>query len=374
MSDTPSLIITASGEADRLARVKAFCQQFIAPICDRPRVLFGRNVYAKALIERLPIAAVVDDFTDATHFEGVPVVRSNAIPAKALVLALSGGRPLTVARALDALGVEHIDYFAFERHSGWPCHPIVFNEGFQDDFLRHEAAYQQVAQRLADTESRETFRKLLSFRLKADLALMSGFSYREPEQYFEPFLALRPQGEVFYDVGCFDGFTSREFIRHCPQYAAVHAFEPEKDNQDKCAQNFAGLKHVHLHGYGLSDRAARLNMASAGSGSALCEDGGLSIQVQKLDDVATDWAPPTFLKMDIEGAELMALEGARQTITRHRPTLAIAVYHQQPGMAPMREVPQLVLGMRDDYKLYLRHYTESIYETVMFFVPKDARP
>lgn len=365
---TPDLIIQAPGESERLAHAQAFCKAFTNTNSTRPRVLFGRNVYAQDLIRKFAIHAVVDDFCSESHFDGVPIIRSDRIPADAMVLALSGGRPLTVKDRLDQLGLDHLDYFAFEKHSGLILRPIVFNEGFSEDFERNRARYEWVAGLLADDISRDSFRKLISFRHKADLELLRGFKHRELEQYFEPFLTLQPQGEVFYDVGCFDGYTSSEFVRHCPDYRAVHAFEPEAGNIQVCESRLGVLPRIDVHRFGLSDAPAELQMSAAGSGSAVNATGAQTIRVKTLDSLAL--VPPTFLKMDIEGAEMAALRGARSTIANAKPKLAIAVYHYSIGTMPFWQVPELVLSIYPDYEIRLRHYTESIYETVMFFLPK----
>ncbi len=73
--------------------------------------------------------------------------------------------------------------------------------------------------------------------------------------------------------------------------------------------------------------------------------------------------------MDIEGAEYDALRGAEQTISEHHPRLAISVYHR---VDDLRRIPELVLSYRSDYDLFLRHYTEGVTETVMFFIPRKS--
>ena len=70
--------------------------------------------------------------------------------------------------------------------------------------------------------------------------------------------------------------------------------------------------------------------------------------------------------MDIEGSELDAIEGAKNLISLNHPRLAICVYH---NAGDFWKIPQRILSIRSDYRIYLRHYTESIYETVMFFIP-----
>ncbi len=79
-------------------------------------------------------------------------------------------------------------------------------------------------------------------------------------------------------------------------------------------------------------------------------------------------AAPTFVKMDIEGAELDALQGARETITRHAPVLAICLYHRPDHLW---EVPLYLKGLRPDYRLYLRRYGEDCWEQVLYAVPAD---
>jgi hypothetical protein len=109
-----------------------------------------------------------------------------------------------------------------------------------------------------------------------------------------------------------------------------------------------------------------LKLDVQGSGSRVSENGTVTINVDKLDTLLSD--APTFIKMDIEGEEIAAIEGARNTILTHRPRLAIGAYHK-PG--DFWKIPKLIFSIRNDYEIYMRHYTECIYETVMFFVPKS---
>ncbi len=72
--------------------------------------------------------------------------------------------------------------------------------------------------------------------------------------------------------------------------------------------------------------------------------------------------------MDIEGYEQKAIEGAKKIIRTYHPRLAISVYHQKNDFW---KIPELILNIRTDYDIYLRHYTEGISETIMFFIPSS---
>jgi len=64
----------------------------------------------------------------------------------------------------------------------------------------------------------------------------------------------------------------------------------------------------------------------------------------------------------VEGCEKDAILGAKKTIQEHRPMLAIAVYHRPEDLW---EIPQ-ILSTLQDYKFYLRHYTQFYHETVLY--------
>jgi FkbM family methyltransferase len=76
----------------------------------------------------------------------------------------------------------------------------------------------------------------------------------------------------------------------------------------------------------------------------------------------------SFIKMDIEGAESAALEGAIESIRRFRPKLAIAIYH---SMEDFVNIPKWIVGLNLDYELFIGHYTIHTEETICFAKPKS---
>lgn len=88
------------------------------------------------------------------------------------------------------------------------------------------------------------------------------------------------------------------------------------------------------------------------------------IEVFKLDDLLADESP-SFIKMDIEGAESEALLGAEQIIKKYHPKLAISVYHKPEDIF---RIPELILNYHKNYKFYLRHYSYTNSETILYAI------
>ena len=62
--------------------------------------------------------------------------------------------------------------------------------------------------------------------------------------------------------------------------------------------------------------------------------------------------PVTMIKMDIEGSELKALEGAEKIIKKYSPKLYVCAYHRNEDMFAL---PMKILELNSNYKLFFRH-------------------
>lgn len=346
------------------AKAQEFCNKFVH-LQDQPKYLFGRNVYANDIVEHINIDGFIDDFSSELNYMGIPIIQLKDVPKNALVLVLSGGSTQSALQRVRSYDLECLDYFSFFRYSGLNLKEVVFNEGFQDEFTKNRSKFEKIYELLSDEISKEQFYRLVNFKVSYNLDFLNGFKYLEDKQYFEDFLALCPSGETFVDVGGFDGFTSEEFIKLCPNYTSVHFFEPDHNNIEKAKNRLKEYKNIHFYELGLSNQKAVLHFDCEGSTSKIVESGDITIHVDRLDDLVQE--PITFIKMDIEGAEQQAIEGAADIIRQYHPKLAISVYHQA---GDFWKIPEQIFEIRQDYSIYLRHYTESIYETVMFFIPK----
>lgn len=112
---------------------------------------------------------------------------------------------------------------------------------------------------------------------------------------------------------------------------------------------------------GLSDREAEYLFHRAKDSSCFTESGEEIVRVTAIDEIIKE--PVTFLKLDIEGAELSAIKGAEKTIRRDKPKCAVSIYHKPEDIW---EIPALLLEYNPDYRLFIRHYTLLQYETVLY--------
>jgi len=131
-----------------------------------------------------------------------------------------------------------------------------------------------------------------------------------------------------------------------------------------CKNNMKNYNNVKVINKGLWHKKETLKFCNNSSASYINSSGEEIIEVVSLDEELKDEKEPvTFIKMDIEGAELNALKGAEQTIKKYKPKLAICIYHKSEDVW---EIPSLLLEFVPDYKFYIRHYDFSSSETVLY--------
>jgi FkbM family methyltransferase len=175
--------------------------------------------------------------------------------------------------------------------------------------------------------------------------------------------------EVFVDAGCFDGLTTRQFFEWCGGKGYSYCFEPDGKNIVRINENLKGYGNYEIIGKALYSRNATLAINARGNFATSVSEaregqGAPTIEAVALDDVLKG-KMVTYIKMDIEGSELSALHGAEDIIREQKPKLAVSIYHK---LEDIWTIPKLVLELNPEYRLYLRHYSFSYYDTVLYAV------
>lgn len=225
-----------------------------------------------------------------------------------------------------------------------------------------------------DDASRAEYVSQVRFRLTADF---DGLAHpvKHP-QYFPDDLYAWRDDEWVVDGGAFDGDSIRVLWRlHGDRFAHLLALEPDPANFARLESTVAGLPplaraKVECRLLALASSPGTLHLAAGGTASsatsATPHEGSIAVPAEPLDRLLGD-AAPTFIKLDIEGAEPDALAGAREAIRRHAPVVAVCVYHRQDHLWT---IPLMLREMRDDYAFFLRPHNEEGWDLVCYAVPR----
>ena len=151
---------------------------------------------------------------------------------------------------------------------------------------------------------------------------------------------LLREGDVFYDIGANAGYFTLIGARLVGSRGAVVAFEPVSTNVETLrrhlvwnrVRNATVVAAAVANADGEVDFIASRNSEMGHLANAMSDDaaGGRATRVPSvtIDALVADGRipPPDVLKLDVEGAELMVLEGSRETLRRYRPRVLVELH------------------------------------------------
>ncbi len=218
---------------------------------------------------------------------------------------------------------------------------------------------------LADQPSRDVLASIVKARVEGDSGFHRISRYGE---YQHPVVQAEP-GDVVIDAGAYDGDMTEVFSRRVGRRGRVVALEPDPKNYVALADVARNLRNVVPLCVGAWDKNEVLTFKSgANASSMIADDGDTSIAVTSIDDVVETHRLKTvdLIKMDIEGGEAKAIEGAARTIKRHRPKMQISIYHK---FHDIYSLPELLRPMLPNYRFYLGHHSYYQMETDLYAIP-----
>jgi FkbM family methyltransferase len=239
---------------------------------------------------------------------------------------------------------------------------------FESCYHKNKSKFKEVYNLLEDEESRQTYKAVMEFRRTYEYKALKGhISY---PQYFVKEIFRQYKDEIFVDGGAYTGDTIISMAKSIEPklIKKIYAWEPDNDN-GKALQNEVSCKfkeentEVVWIPCALYKESKTLMFSNDGNAcSQIVTDGGVSVEADSIDNRCPD---ATFIKMDIEGAEIDALYGAKNTIIKNKPKLAICIYHSNEHLY---EIPLLIHEWVPEYKLYIRHHGEMAAETVLYAI------
>lgn len=191
---------------------------------------------------------------------------------------------------------------------------------------------------------------------------------RERQYLDETFIDYK-EDEIIIDGGSSNLETTLGFIDVLNnKYEKIYAIEPFTSDYEECNRLIEkyNLKNIDTINCGLWSNDTSLSFNPIGNGSSYIDNEGIEkIDCKSIDSILNG-NKATIIKMDIEGSEKEAIIGSKETIKKYHPTLMICVYHKPNDIL---ELVRTVFEIRNDYKLYLRHYSYTTNETVLYFKP-----
>ncbi len=225
-----------------------------------------------------------------------------------------------------------------------------------------------------DEASRAEYVSQVRFRVNADFDGLSP-PVTHP-QYFADDLFTWSDEEWIVDGGAYDGDTVRVLSeQYGDRFGHLLALEPDPANFARLQATVAALPpaargKIDCRQVALGSERRTLHLDATGTAASATSvtgsAGTMAVNAETLDSLVAG-AAPTFIKLDIEGFEVDALEGGRRAIQRHGPVLAVCVYHLQDHLWT---IPLLLRRWRDDYAFFLRPHNEEGWDLVCYAVPR----
>ena len=338
----------------------------------------GRRLADICKAQGIELAAIVDD--DPTKL-GLEISGEVVEPTSRLAdldrdipIIIASHRVLNASKRLSALGFRRVFPFAVLQVLRPDIFkPHMFYDGWLEDLFENRSHYAWLDAELADARSHDVLAAVIQFRLTGDPLVLAPII--DEGRYYQGL--YHPQGlfefsgnEVYVDAGAYDGDSINWFRERVgDRYERVIAFEPDPVTYARLAKNFAGESRIEPVNAGLHRAKTTLHFRNdASRGAIFSDDGEASIDVVSLDDVL-DGARASYIKMNIEGAEIDALYGAKNTIRKWLPKLAISVYHRA---SDLWRIPQIVRKLSPAYDLYLRQHDGGVIETVLYALPSPG--
>ena len=318
---------------------------------DKKIIIYGMGNGADKIISELerlniPIHGIMasDDFVRGQTFHGFTVKKLSDFPKDIIILTAFGSQRNDVIQHILSLSQEYT-LFA-------PDVPVYGENIFNNYFYEfHKDKIKKVFDILADDFSRKVLENEIQFKLTGNIRYLTEI-FTDKDEIFN--ILNLTENESYLDLGAYRGDTIQEFLHYTNgSYRHITALEPDKKTFKKLKDYTKTLDNIQLWNMGIWDSDGYVNFEnSVGRGSSIKSAGSQKLAVTKIDTLF-QVQKVSYIKIDVEGAELQALKGGMNTLKRNKPKLNLALYHRSEDIFTL---PLLVHDINPGYKLYLRQH------------------
>lgn len=261
----------------------------------------------------------------------------------------------------------NVKIYSFEAEIYYTFIPDV--KQYREYLLENFDTLRDMYYEFSDEKSKDTLVAFVKGRISAEQEYF--IQAMVPNQYFPKDIIRLSADEVIVEAGSNDGRTLKEMIDITNgKFKRIYCFEPDRICIEMLKKIITDSKkpiNLVRKGVGASKSEVRFKTDSIMGGSRVVtdEDYDYKIDIIPIDDAIDEKV--TMMKMDIEGLEFDALQGAERILREDMPKLAICVYHEKEDII---RIWQYLKSVQPKYKFYLRHHNWGATETVLYAVPQ----
>lgn len=261
----------------------------------------------------------------------------------------------------------------------------VLNIDFANEkrYSKENSLYRDAEKLFFDEMSKEIYRRLVegkTYNGSHDEYEIVGFDkvedyYFWSEDYWDTYTFKKSFDATIIDCGAYIGDSIEQLCRNVnSQHILYYAFEPNDENIKQISANYESEngREIVLMNYGIGEENRTMYFELPDTKK---DDGGRftenpvderasKLEIKCMDDMNLPIKGKVFLKMDIEGAELSALKGAKRFINKNRPCMAVCVYHRKNDLI---DIPLFINSIVENYNYYLR----GGFHTILWAIPKE---
>lgn len=260
--------------------------------------------------------------------------------------------------------LENIKRIAHEQELYAPEVPVIGGGLFDEEYYSsHENEFKEIYNFLADEQSQKTFLDIIKYKLSGKIDYLFDCEVSKDEPY-KTFLRLN-ENETFMDLGAYTGDTVSDFLKRVSSYNKIIAVEPDRKSFRKLKANTENISCIRIENVAVSKECGILPFSMKGGRNSSAFRGETLVEFKNIDSLSQDEGI-TYIKMDLEGEEENAILGGKDTILKYKPKMLVSAYHRTDDFL---KLPKAVLNIRDDYKIYLRHFKSlPAWDTNYYFI------
>lgn len=232
-----------------------------------------------------------------------------------------------------------------------PCVPVFGDEIFNREFVEKNADKINAAYNLFEDESKPIFEGCVNFMFGGELETLRSVT-ADKSEVFENILKLN-NCESYLDLGAYRGDTVEEFLQYCGgEYETITALEPDRRTFKKLCDYLENIPRSTAYRKAIYNEIKTLYFSNKAGRQSKIAEKGIEIETATVDNLFKD-KKVTYIKMDVEGAEKEAIEGAEKTLGEQKPKLNIALYHRSSDIF---DLPLQIAKINPDYKFHIRRH------------------